>query len=71
MYIYIYIYIYIYAYLCALENALPFPNNSDNSVGTFALKGPRLNNPTKKDVTPRMLTSFVKVRLGRKTLTRK
>ena len=66
---YIYIYIYICIYLCALENALLFPNNSDNSVGTFALKGPRLNNPTKEDVTPRMLTSFVKIRLGRKTLT--
>ena len=57
--------------MCALENALLFPNNSDNSVGTFALKGPRLNNPTKKDVTPRMLTSFVKIRLDRETLIRK
>ena len=54
--------------MCALENALLFPNNS---VGTFALKGPRLNNPTKEDATPRILTSFVKIRLGTKTLTRK
>ena len=57
--------------MCALENALLFPNSSDNSVGTFALKGPRLKNPSKEDVTPRMLTSLVKIRLGRNTLTRK
>ena len=58
---------HIYIHMCIRE----CPPFSKQFSGNLYFERPRLNNATKGYVTPRILTSFVKNRLGRKTLTRK